>query len=226
MHIEVGVVDSAKMVLSYGTALAAFGYLGKEMITAAKEKGVLSLIFRSILASLAVLVFFEIFPRQPVGISEVHFILGSTLFLIFGLVPAGVGLLAGLFIQGILFAPFDLPNYSVNVTTLLVPLFFMAAAAKKLIPHNTAYKDIGYSQALKLSVTYQGGIVAWVTFWALYGQGFTSANLAAIGSFAAAYMTVVILEPLVDLAILAGAKTLQNMQDSSFVTPRLYHKAS
>ena len=225
MHIEVGVVDSAKMVLSYGTAIAAFGYLGKEMLVSAKEKGAISLVLRSILASFAVLVFFEIFPKQPVGISEVHFILGSTLFLIFGLVPAGIGLLVGLLIQGILFAPFDLPNYSVNVTTLLVPLFMMAAAAKKIIPNDTAYKDIRYSQALKLSLIYQGGIVAWVMFWALYGQGFTSANLAAIGSFAAAYMMVVIFEPLIDIAILAGAKALQGMKDSSFVTPRLYNKA-
>jgi len=225
MHIEVGVVDSAKMVLSYGTAIAAFGYLGKEMLVSAKEKGAISLVLRSILASFAVLVFFEIFPKQPVGISEVHFILGSTLFLIFGLVPAGIGLLVGLLIQGILFAPFDLPNYSVNVTTLLVPLFMMAAAAKKIIPNDTAYKDIRYSQTLKLSLIYQGGIVAWVMFWALYGQGFTSANLAAIGSFAAAYMMVVIFEPLIDIAILAGAKALQGMKDSSFVTPRLYNKA-
>ena len=225
MHIEVGVVDSAKMVLSYGTAIAAFGYLGKEMLVSAKEKGAVSLALRSILASFAVLVFFEVFPKQPVGISEVHFILGSTLFLIFGLVPAGIGLLVGLLIQGILFAPFDLPNYSVNVTTLLVPLFMMAAAAKKIIPNDTAYKDIRYSQALKLSLIYQGGIVAWVMFWALYGQGFTSANLAAIGSFAAAYMMVVIFEPLIDIAILAGAKALQGMKDSSFVTPRLYNKA-
>ena len=225
MHIEVGVVSSAKMVLSYGTALAAFAYLGKETLQSAKEKGILSFVFRSILASLAVLVFFEIFPKQPVGISEVHFILGSTLFLIFGLAPAGIGLLAGLLIQGMLFAPFDLPNYSVNVTTLLVPLFLMAAAAKKIIHDNTAYKDIQYSQALKLSLMYQGGIVIWVMFWALYGQGFTNENLVAIGSFAAAYMTVVIIEPFIDIAILAGAKAMYGMKDSNIVTPRLYNKA-
>ena len=225
MHIEVGVVNSAKMVLSYGTALAAFAYLGKEMFTAAKEKGVLSLALRSILASVAVLMFFEVFPHQAVGVSEVHLILGSTLFLIFGLVPAGIGLFVGLLIQGLLFAPFDLPNYTVNVTTLLVPLFFMAASAKKIIPSNTAYKDISYSQTLKLSLMYQGGIVAWVMFWALYGQGFTSANMVAVGSFAAAYMTVVLIEPLIDIAILAGAKTLHGLKNSGIVTPRLYNKA-
>ena len=101
----------------------------------------------------------------------------------------------------------------------------MAAAAKKIIPSNTAYKDIEYSQTLKLSFVYQGGIIAWVAFWVLYGQGFTSANLAAISSFSAAYLTVVILEPLIDIAVLAGAKGLHNFKTSSFVAPRLYNKA-
>lgn len=225
MHIEVGVVSSAKMVFSYGTALAAFAYLGKEMLVEAKQTSAFSLIVRSILTSMAVLMFFEVFPHQPVGVSEVHIILGSTLFLVFGLAPASIGLLVGLLLQGLWFAPFDLPNYSVNITTLLVPLFFMAAAAKKIIPTNTAYKDIEYSQALKLSFVYQGGIIAWVAFWALYGQGFTSANLAAVSSFSAAYLTVVFLEPLVDIAVLAGAKGLHNFKASNFVTPRLYNKA-
>jgi hypothetical protein len=79
-----------------------------------------------------------------VGVSEVHLILGSTLFLIFGLAPAGIGLLSGLLIQGLFFAPFDLPNYSINVTTLLVPLFAMAVLARKMIPENMAYKDLKY----------------------------------------------------------------------------------
>jgi len=224
MHIEVGVVSDAKMVFSYGTAIAAIAYLGKEVLMDSKENGTLPLILKSIMTCIGVLMFFEVFPHQPVGISEVHIILGSTLFLLFGLAPAGIGLLAGLLIQGLWFAPYDIPNYSVNVTTLLVPLFLMAAVSKKIIPSNTAYKDIHYSQALKLSFTYQGGIIAWVAFWALYGQGFTSANLVAVSSFSAAYLTIVILEPLIDISVLAGAKTLHSLKDSNLVVPRLYHK--
>ena len=58
-----------------------------------------------------------------------------------------------------------------NVTTLLVPLFAIQALAKKVIARDTAYVDLRYSQALALSTAYQGGIVAWVAFWAIYGQG-------------------------------------------------------
>lgn len=225
MHIEVGVVEGAKMVLSYGTAAGALMYMGSQVLTTAKEQGWLSMLSRSVIASLAVLMFFEVFPHQAVGVSEVHLILGSTLFLLFGLVPAGVGLMFGLLIQGLFFAPFDLPNFTVNVTTLLVPLFAMAALAKKVIPSNTAYKDISYTQALKLSLVFQGGIVSWVVFWALYGQGFTSENLIAVSSFSAAYMSVILLEPLIDLAVLAVAKNLGRFKNSGIVTSRLFHSA-
>jgi hypothetical protein len=32
-------------------------------------------------------------------------------------------------------------------------------------------------QALKLSTVYQAGVVAWVGFWAAYGQGFGAENI-------------------------------------------------
>jgi len=223
MHIEVGVVQEAKMLLSYGTAMAAFGYLAKNLWDELKSGQGLSVLLRSVISSVLVLIFFEVFPHQAVGVSEVHLILGSSLFLLFGVAPAGIGLAIGLLVQGLFFAPFDLPNFSVNVTTLLVPLFVMAALAQRFIPKNTAYKDLAYSQVLKLSVAYQGGIISWVAFWALYGQGFASSNLVAISSFAVAYMSVVLLEPLIDLGILATAKLFSNFKDSSLFTHRLYH---
>ena len=223
MHIEVGVVEGAKMILSYGTAAASLGFLAKQAWTALEEKGAVSLAVRSLITTLLTFSFFQVLPHHPVGISEVHLILGSTLFLIFGLAPAGIGLSAGLLIQGLFFAPFDLPNYSINVTTLLVPLFAMAVLARKVIPENMAYKDLKYSQTLKLSAAYQGGIITWVTFWALYGQGFGVENLTSVLSFGIAYSSIVILEPLVDISVLAGAKALHQIKDSGFVTTRLYY---
>lgn len=222
MHIEPGVVDSAKMVLSYGTAIASFGVLVKLAADTVKRDGLIALAAKSLFTTLLVFSFFEVLPHHPVGVSEVHFILGSTLFLIFGAAPAAIGLAAGLLIQGLFFASFDLPQYGINVTTLLVPLFAMSLLAKKVIPEDVAYVDIKYSQALKLSTAYQGGIVSWVAFWAFYGQGFGSENLAQVFSFGAAYMGIIILEPLVDLTVLAAAKLLYSLKDSLFVEKRLY----
>ena len=47
-----------------------------------------------------VLTFFQVLPHYPVGISEVHLILGSTLFLLFGAAPTALGLALGLLTQG------------------------------------------------------------------------------------------------------------------------------
>ena len=226
MHIEPEIVQGAKIVLSYGTAAVSFGIASKIALENIQKSGVLAMAVKSIITTFLVLMFFEVFPHQPVGVSEVHLILGSTLFLIFGAAPATLGLAFGLLIQGLLFAPFDLPQYGMNVTTLLMPLFAMSYLAKKIIPENIAYKDIKYIDALKLSVIFQGGIVTWVAFWALYGQGFGIENLTSVFSFGAAYMSVVILEPLIDLAVLAGAKALNSLQNSSFVENRLYNTAN
>ena len=223
MHIEAGIVQGAKIILSYGTAAVSFGIAGKLAIDNIKNSGFLSMIVKTIITSILVFVFFEVFPHQAVGVSEVHLILGSTLFLIFGAGAASFGLAIGLLVQGMFFAQFDLPQYGMNVTTLLMPLFAMSFVASKVIPKNIAYKDIKYMDALKLSLTYQGGIVMWVAFWALYGQGFTSENLVSVFSFGAAYMSIILIEPLVDLAVLAAAKTLGNLKNSSFVNHRLYN---
>ena len=102
MHIEPGVVNGAKLILSYGTASAAALYTVKLAWDVLRKNatGVLSLPMRCIATTLLVFVFFEVFPKYPVGVSEVHFILGATLFLIFGAVPAAVGLALGLLVQG------------------------------------------------------------------------------------------------------------------------------
>ena len=109
------------------------------------------------------------------------------------------------------------------MTTLLVPLLAIKFVADRIIRPDTAYVDLRYSQALALSATYQGGVVAWVAFWALYGQGFGAENLASVASFGAAYMLVVLVEPLVDLAVLAGAKLVRGNDRTGLVTPRHYN---
>ena len=226
MHIEPGVVDGAKMALSYVTVAGAAG-LGAAMArkTIVEDSGVAAFIARSLIATLLVFFSFEVLPTYPVGVSEVHFILGATLFLILGAGPAAIGLAAGLAIQGLLFAPADLPQYAMNVTTLIVPLYGVSLLAKRLIAPQTAYVDLSYGQVLALSTAYQGGVIGWVAFWAFYGQGFGAENLANVASFGLAYLTVIVIEPLIDLAVLAGAKTGRGATTGALFTRRLHRAA-
>ncbi|PRC41426.1 cobalt transporter, partial [Mycobacterium sp. ITM-2017-0098] len=190
-----------------------------------KERGAGSLIAGTVATTALVFGFFEILPHFPVGVSEVHLILGSTLFLLFGAAPAAFGLALGLLIQGLLIAPFDLPQYGMNVTTLLVPLFALQYVARRTVAPQTPYVNLKYRQAFTLSLTFQAGIVSWVTFWAVYGQGLTVETLSSVATFGAAYMLVVILEPLADLAVLAAAKAGQRFRDGAWLEPRLFSPA-
>ncbi|MES9970867.1 MAG: energy-coupling factor ABC transporter permease [Candidatus Thiodiazotropha sp.] len=222
MHIEPGIVEGVKITLSVVTAAGAIGYAAKLALGTLKNNGISILAMRSVITTLLVFCFFQVLPHYPVGISEVHFILGATLFLIFGAGAAAIGLAMGLLAQGVLFAPADLPQYGMNVTSLLVPLLIVDALARRLIPAKTAYKDVKYTQALALSTAYQGGVVAWVAFWAFYGNGFGAENLAQVGTFSMAYMLVVVIEPLLDVAILATAKSLHQLKDNRLFHSRLY----
>lgn len=225
MHIEPGLVAEGKIWLSYVTAAGAGGYALKLAADAVRERGLASLGLRSAATTALVFAFFEVLPHHPVGVSEVHLILGSTLFLIFGVAPAAIGLALGLLIEGVFFAPFDLPQYGMNVTTLLVPLFALTALARQIVAPDTPYVELKYRQALALSTTYQAGIVAWVAFWAFYGDGFTVANASSVLTFGAAYMLVIVVEPLVDLAVLAAAKALHGVKGSALLERRLYNAA-
>ncbi len=226
MPIEPGVVDGAKIALSYVTAAGALGLAAKMAYDNVRNNGgVSSLLMRSVITTGLVFSFFEVFPHYPVGVSEVHLILGSTLLLLFGAGAAAIGLALGLLVQGMFFAPFDLPQYGMNVTTLLVPLYAINLLARRIIPASTPYVDVKYTQALALSTAYQGGIVAWVAFWAFYGHGFTSENLTDVTSFGAAYMTVIVVEPLADLAVLAIAKALHRFSAGPLFNVRLHQPA-
>lgn len=222
MHIEPGIVDGAKIILSYGTAAGAGLMALKAGRDDVMRRGAMSFAARSGLAAVIVLGLFQVLPHPAVGVSEVHLILGSTLFLLFGTAPAAIGLALGLLVQGVVFAPFDLPQYGMNVTTLLVPLFALSYVADRLIAPQTPYVDLGYRQVLALSVTYQAGIVAWVAFWVLYGQGVTMATLQSVSAFGAAYLAVILAEPLIDLGVLAVAKSIRG----SLILERRLHASA
>jgi ABC-type Co2+ transport system permease subunit len=213
------------MLLSYGTGTAVIGTAMKLGWDNIKENGAISFLIKTMIATAVVFSCFEVLPHYPIGVSEVHLILGTTIFLIFGIAPAAFGLMIGLLVQGLFFAQFDLPQYGINVTTLLASMFILNIAVKKIIPAGTAYKDISYAQMLKMSIVWEGAIVSWVACWALYGQGFGAENLQNVMSFCGAYMAVVIIEPVVDLAVLTAVKAFNKPNECMFLFDKKLCKA-
>ena len=81
--------------------------------------------------------------------------------------------------------------------------------------------QLKYRQALALSTTDHAGIVSWVAFWALYGEGFTSQTVTDIVTFGAAYMLVIIVEPLADLPLPRGDRHTHRTVAATPVNPRI-----
>lgn len=222
MHIEPHVVTGAKLLLSYATAAGSLGFITKLAWDTTRSTKAFSTAVKSLFCTFIGLVLFQLLPHPSMGVSEVHLILGSTLFLFFGVAPAAIGLAASLLIQGLVWAQFDLPQYGMNVTTLIVPMIMMHLLAKKIIAPNTQYADISFKQALKLSVTFQTGIVSWVAFWTFYGQGVSAETMTNVATFALAYAPIMLIEPVIDLAALYTAKSLLKNQHSSLLNQRLF----
>lgn len=218
MHIEPGLVHGAKMAFAAATAAGSATYLLRAALKDIASSNVVSFAGRAALATVGTFICFEVLPHYVAGVSEVHFIMGTALFLLLGAAPAALGLALGLLVQGLFFAPWDLPMYAVNVTTLLVPLFAMAAVAKRMTA-GRAYVDLAYTDVLKLSALYQGGVVAWVAFWVFYAQGFGAVD--SVLSFGASYMVVLLIEPVFDLVALAGAKALKG-RNAGLIAARVY----
>ena len=195
MHIEPGVVNGAKIGLSYLTGAAAIAIGLKLLIQRMfNNTSVLLTAVRCLITTVFVFSFFEILPQYPLGVSEVHFIFGATLFLFFGAGATAFGLVAGLSLQGLLLAPSDLPQLYINISTLLFPLFAVSYISKKIIPANIAYTDLKYRHVISLTGIYQGGIILWVAFWCFYGQGFNQETFYNVGIFSLAYSTVIGIE--------------------------------
>jgi len=223
MHIEPGVVEGAKLFLSYATGAASVAVAGKLALGSIRDDGgAARFLGRTALASALVFSFFEVLPHMPVGVSEVHLILGSTLFLIFGAGPAVMALILGLLTQSLFFAPTDLPQFGMNVTTLVMSLVALREIARRVIPANTTYVDLGYGQVVRLSLVFQSVTVSWVAFWVVLGQGISVATFGHIATFGIAYMAVVLVEPLIDLAVLATAKNLRDTSAKGWFTTRLF----
>ena len=104
---------------------------------------------------------------------------------------------------------------------MLFPLFAVSYIAKKIVPSNAAYTDLRYRDVLTLAGIYQGGIILWVAFWCFYGQGFGQETFYSVGVFSLAYATVIGIECLLDVGLLATLKSYKRKTLPAVFNPRL-----
>ena len=93
--------------------------------------------------------------------------------------------------------------------------------SNKIIPVNTVYTDLKYTHVISLTGIYQGGIILWVAFWCFYGQGFNQETFYNVGIFSLAYSTVIGIECLLDVGLLAMVKRYKKRALPAIFDPRL-----
>ena len=200
MHIEPGLISAVKVMGANIGAVSLLSYYGKSVITSPTQ------CLRALLAA----IFFSLFMQSfhlSVGPSELHFVGAMAMYLTLGFLPTLVGFAAGLLLQGVLFEPQDLPHLAVNSLSLIIPLITVHFVKRRL-----EWNALNWQTIIKLDAIYYSGVAVMVGFWLSLADAATP--LAAWATWAASYLAIVIIEPVVTLA---SVRLLQRYRDSKLV---------
>lgn len=195
MHIEPGYLNAAKIIAANLTAVSLLGSQAFHLIKKPQ------LILRTLLATAFFTLFMQAF-HMPVGPSELHFVGAMPIYLTLGFVPTLIGFGLGLLGQALLFEPADLLHLGVNTLSLALPLCAVHLAFGKTLAR------LDMKTILKLDAAYYTGVTLMVGFWLALGE--IATPFAAWLSFAAAYASIVIAEPLLTWGIVKGLARHRN----------------
>ncbi|MBF0181374.1 MAG: energy-coupling factor ABC transporter permease [Magnetococcales bacterium] len=188
MHIEPGILPAGKILLANLTAVAILGRHFAGLLRSPTAP------LRTLLAAGFFSLFMEAF-HLPVGPSELHFVGAMAIYLTLGYLPTLFGFALGLTLQGWLFEPGDLIHLAINGLSLIVPLMAVHhTMGQRLITGST---PLSWRAILRLDGCYYAGVTAMVGFWLLLGE--VETPLVAWATFAASYLGVVLLEPVVTM---------------------------
>jgi len=197
MHIEPGFVSPLKVMLANVTATGLLGYYGKALIVKPFE------IIKVLLASVFFTVFMQSF-HVSVGPSELHFVGAMAIYLILGFTPTLFGFALGLVLQGMFFAPTDLPHLAVNSLSLILPLVLVHNTAGKKLFDKTSGVVTNWKNIIKLDIIYYTGVTTMVGFWLMIGE--VQTPFAAWLAFATSYLAIVAIEPIISYTLVSILK--------------------
>jgi len=209
MHIEPGFVAPAKVVIANAGAIGVFAWGCKEQIKEFLGQPWIPL--KSLLAAGVFSLFMQSF-HMPVGPSELHFVGAMAMYLTLGFTPTLIGFGVGLLFQGLVFNPGDIYHLGVNSLSLMLPLIAVHFASGRRFFDKSISDRLSWAKIVKLDAMYYTGVVAMVGFWLMIGD--VATPFTAWVSFAASYLAVVALEPIVTYLAVKG---LKSMEDHSIV---------
>ena len=142
--------------------------------------------------------------HMKVGPSELHFVGAMPIYLLCGFLPTLFGFGLGLLLQGLVFEPQDLVHLAVNSLSLIVPLMVLHRTLGK------GLREFSLANILKLDGLYYTGVTLMVGFWLANGQ--TATPVSDWAAFAASYLAVVAIEPVLTWAMVRGVQRLSRQR--------------
>ena len=137
----------------------------------------------------------------PVGPSELHLVGAMPVYLLFGFIPTLFGFGLGLLVQALVFEPQDMAHLAVNFLSLAVPLVTVHHTLGKRCRAST------WPMCSKLDAVYYAGVTLMVGFWLSISND--AAPVADWALFAASYTSLVAMEPLLTIGLVALAGRLR-----------------
>ena len=129
----------------------------------------------------------------PVGPSELHLVGAIPIYLLFGYIPTLFGFMLGLFLQAFFFEPQDMLHLAVNFLSLGVPLVVVHAT------YGRHLQKLRLTNLVTLDAFYYTGVTLMVGFWLSISTD--PAPLADWARFAASYVLLVVLEPVLTISL-------------------------
>ena len=200
MHIEPGFVSPAKVMIANVAATGVLSYYSRKLLSKPFE------IVKAVLAAMFFSGFMQMF-HMNVGPSELHFIGAMAIYLTLGFIPTLFGFALGLVLQGLFFAPVDLPHLAVNSLSLVLPLAAVHYSIGKKLFDKSSGKTLDWKTILKMDAVFYGGVVSMVGFWLMISE--VAVPFAAWASFASSYLVIVAVEPLVTYTFVTLLKSME-----------------
>ena len=195
MHIEIGILSQDKIAYA---GLAATALLGGHASGLLKSP---SAWLRTALAAFFFSALMQAF-HMNIGPSELHFIGAMPIYLLFGFIPTLFGFGLGLLLQALVFEPLDMAHLAINFLSLAVPLLALHHGLGKKV------QGLTIAKVLKLDAVYYAGVTLMVGFWLAISND--PAPVADWALFAASYLGVVAVEPLLTIGLVLAARRIRS----------------
>lgn len=201
MHIEVGIIDPARLALANAAALAL---VAAQLPAVVRNPLVLP---KAILAAVGFSAMMQIW-HLPVGPSELHLIGATTIYMLFGFAPAMLGFALGLVLQAFLFEPGDIPHLGVNALSLMIPMVAAHYSFGRRLFDANIRDRFSLGKVLRIDAVYYAGVSAMVGFWLMISND--SFALADWATWVAAYFPVFVAEAVITFSVVSVIKGIRS----------------